>query len=304
MMLQIATISTLVWATHLVAAQEKTCSSFCSSLGMMRSNPGKSCKDIYEISKATRGRSDHYWINTTTGVHQVFCDMELECGGHKGGWMRIADLDASRGDNCPTGWSKITTPSGLGHPTTDVCRSPNDWAGCHSAHFTVNRTNYHKICGRAKGYQKGHTDAFYGSRNSKSINKPYVDGVSITIGSPRKHVWTYASGYIDNNQQGESKCPCAATPGDAPTFFVRDHYYCESGAAAYTEGDSYYTGDPLWDGSGCVEPNNNCCADVGLPWFYRQFPIALHNDIEVRLCTDENFNSEAVVVDQLQLFVQ
>ena len=43
------------------------------------------------------------WINTTTGVHQVYCDMELECGGHKGGWMRIADLDTSRGDDCPTG---------------------------------------------------------------------------------------------------------------------------------------------------------------------------------------------------------
>ena len=36
--------------------------------------------------------------------------MELECGGHKGGWMRIADLDTSRGDDCPSGWTNITTP--------------------------------------------------------------------------------------------------------------------------------------------------------------------------------------------------
>jgi len=40
--------------------------------------------------------SRDYWIETSTGVHQVYCDMELECGGRKGGWMRIADLDSYR----------------------------------------------------------------------------------------------------------------------------------------------------------------------------------------------------------------
>ena len=91
-----------------LAVSEQVCSSFCSSLGMMESNPGKSCADIYQINKATRGVSCNYWVNTTTGKHQVYCDMELECGGHKGGWMRIANLDTSRGDNCPSGWNKIT----------------------------------------------------------------------------------------------------------------------------------------------------------------------------------------------------
>jgi len=87
---------TVAWFCYLVAAQEKACSSFCSSLGLLESNPGKHCDDIYQINKASRRMSGHYWINTTTGVHQVYCNMELECGGHKGGWMRIADLDASR----------------------------------------------------------------------------------------------------------------------------------------------------------------------------------------------------------------
>ena len=95
---------------HLVAAQEKVCSSFCSTLGTLQSTPGKSCDDIYQINKASRGVSGNYWIYTTTGVHQVYCDMELECGGYKGGWMRIADLDTSRGDDCPSGWTEITIP--------------------------------------------------------------------------------------------------------------------------------------------------------------------------------------------------
>ena len=66
----------------------KVCSTVCSNLGMLQSTPGKSCDDIYQFNKASRTVSRNYWINTTTGVHQVYCDMELECGGHKGGWMR------------------------------------------------------------------------------------------------------------------------------------------------------------------------------------------------------------------------
>jgi len=104
----------IVWRLcycHTVVSQEKVCSSFFSSLGMLESNPGKSCDDIYQINKTSRGVSTHYWIQTFTGVHQMYCDMELECGGYKGGRMRIADLVTSRGDDCPTGWSEITTPT-------------------------------------------------------------------------------------------------------------------------------------------------------------------------------------------------
>ena len=36
--------------------------------------------------------------------------MELECGSHKGGWMRIADLNTTRGDICPSVWITLTQP--------------------------------------------------------------------------------------------------------------------------------------------------------------------------------------------------
>ena len=101
--MKIMIIAVIAWTCHLVAAQENSCSAFCSSLGMLKSNPGKSCDDIYQVNRASRGASGNYWINTTTSVHQVYYNMELECGGHKGGWMRIADLDTSRGDDCPSG---------------------------------------------------------------------------------------------------------------------------------------------------------------------------------------------------------
>ena len=230
-------------------AEEKVCSNFCSSLGMLQSSPGKSCAEIYQTNKVSRGVSGPYWIDTTSGLHQVNCDMDLECGGHKGGWTTIVKLDTSNGDSCPSGWTRITTPGDL--PKV-VCRSGNDASGCYSAIFTTYNITFNKICGQVKGYQKGSTDAFYlSTTGSKSINDHYVDGLSITLGNPRKHVWTYATGLSDDYNYPNWNCPCAATPGPDPPAFVGDHYYCESGDTGTYVLNEYYTSDMLWDGYGC-----------------------------------------------------
>ena len=299
----------LIINVAMVMANESVCSSFCSSLGMMRSNPGKSCKDIYQINKATRGRSDHYWINTT-GVHQVFCDMELECGGHKGGWMRIANFDTSEGDACPSQWTQITT---LGANPKVVCRTGLN-SNCDSPTYTTYNTSFSRICGALKGYQKGNTNAF-GYTNTKSFNSFYVDGVVIALDSPRRHVWTYAIGFSDDfatidTTRAQWNCPCAAVPGTDPPAFVGDHYYCESGATGDVDSDQrtanndYYTSDPVWDGSGCTHPNNNCCANPNAPWFMRQFPVPQTASIEVRSCVAEGIANEAILLERLELYVQ
>ena len=282
-----------------LAGSENVCSNFCSSIGMLESNPGKSCADIYQINKAARGVSNDYWVNTTTGIHQVYCDMELECGGYKGGWMRIADYDTSRGDNCPSGWNSITA-NGIA-----VCRSPSDTAGCYPTTFSVKNVGYNKICGKIKGYQKGSTDAFRAWSSSPSLDNGYVDGISITVGNPRKHVWTYAAGLSDdhNHNGGINNCPCARYPGIVPHSFVGDHYYCESGNTGPFDRSQYHTEDPLWDGAGCLV-NNNCCTNINQPWFFRQLVTSRQDAIEARLCTDQLFANEAIFVEKIQLYVQ
>ena len=288
------------WACHLVVAQEKTCSAFCSSLGMLQTNPGKSCDDIYQINKASRGVSDNYWVNTTTGVHRVYCDMELECGGHKGGWMRIADLDPSRGDDCPSGWTKITTP-------VAACKAPNSAPGCYPTHFSTLAIPYGKVCGMTVGYQTqgGGPDGFYAYQSpTKSINDPYVDGVSITYSTPRKHLWTYAIGYTDSNNNNNYNCPCSQYPGHLPPSFVHDNYYCESGIQPDNSPvQGVYIDDPLWDGEGCTN-GNSCCSEPNQPWFYRQVQLTATEDIETRICRDEVANDEDVLIKELQLYVQ
>ena len=154
--------------------------------------------------------------------------MELECGGHKGGWMRVADLDTSRGDDCPTGWMKETTPTSV-----DVCRGTSNNPGCYQATYSTNGLSYSKVCGMARGYQKGSPDAFWAALlqfRRTPINDAYLDGLSLTIsGNPRKHIWSYATGYADHDS-----CPCTFIgdqnsgdylSGPDPQEYVREHYY-------------------------------------------------------------------------------
>jgi len=122
------------------------------------------------------------------------------------------------------------------------------------------------------------------------------------MGSPRKHVWTYVAGCSDSSNHTTSNCPCAAVPGPAPPAFVGEHYYCEAGNNE--KAGTNDINDPLWDGAGCFHAKNTCCNIVGLPWFIREFPTMQHEDIEVRICTDEGYGNERVIVDRLQLYVQ
>ena len=153
--------------------------------------------------------------------------------------------------------------------------------------------------GTAKGYEP--------EQASPSINGPYVDGISVTVGYPRKHVWTYAVGlsddYMYNYTVGGYNCPCAHPPGPAPPTFVHYHYHCESGnAGRYTAG-KYYTNDALWDGRKCGR-RNNCCTNPGLPWFFREFTVPVSGDIEVRICRDQNKADEDVLVEKMDIYIQ
>ena len=126
--------------------------------------------------------------------------------GVEGQWRRIVNIDISAGDDCPTGWNKNS------HNGVSFCTATSGSIGCYSTLFSTNGVSYQHVCGRVRGYQKGQPDAF--RRNTLSIDTYYVDGLSITYGNPRQHIWTYAVGFTDYY----GNCPCAATPGPAPPW--------------------------------------------------------------------------------------
>ena len=185
-----------------------------------------------------------------------------------------------------------------------------------SANFSV-PYSYNKICGQLRGFQKGSPDSFYPhafAHNitppdgyvpdivSKTVNGVYVDGVSITLGDPRKHVWTYAVGLSDDFNYGYSNCPCACHFALSIPLFAGENYYCESGNIGTFDYSVLYS-DALWDGEERL-PDNSCCDRIGQPWFFHQLPISVKEHLEVRMCKDQSQFDEAITVEKLQLFIQ
>ena len=265
---------------------------------------GSSCEDIYNNNPETGDKSGYYRINDT---QWTYCNMTAitangdfisTCAGVGGGWRRIVNINISAGDDCPGEWRKATQSD------VSFCRVASDNRyTCSSANFSTNGISYQRVCGRARGYQKGDTVAFYGSQSyySRTIDEDYVSGLSITYSSnPRQHIWTFASGRgerVDNPWN----CPCSVNGGYLPSSFVDNNYYCESGSTYYGKLLSYYFNDTLWDGAGCID---NCCDDTTQPWFYRQLNQIMQDDIEARICAYGEFSGRSTLIDQLELYIQ
>ena len=59
--------------------------------------------------------------------------------------------------------------------------------------------------GRVVGYQYASSDAIdqthgTGLTSHSDINSHYVDGISLTHGSPCQHIWTFMAGFSENFQ--------------------------------------------------------------------------------------------------------
>ena len=261
-------------------------------LGLSYAKPANSCSQIYQCNP--RASSGRYWILTADGngyrINQMFCDMETKLSGSRG-WARVAYINMTEsGAQCPTPLRTITSPKMSCGRTA---------AGCASVIFPTEGMRYSKICGQAVGYQFYSMDGFQGPND---INSYYVDGISITYGSPRKHVWTYAVGLSDDGNYAAYNCPCAKVPGPAPPSFVSDHYYCESGNTGAYE-NKLHANDPLWDGAGCGA-GNNCCTQPGMPWFCRILPREVEEDIEVRICASSGITNEDLHLELLAIYIQ
>ena len=216
-----------------------------------------------------------------------------------GGWVRVANLNMTDPDQqCPENLNPSYTD-----PIRLCGRSNNT---CDSVTFTTYGVQYQQVCGRVRGYQYGSTDAFdeeHGNCPTNcTIDHPYVDGVSITYGaSPRKHIWTYAAGVVEDSFR-LATCPC--NNGAGPPTFVGSDYYCESAVNTDPWDFILYPNDPLWDGQGCGGLERTCCDSPNLPWFCKELPVPTTDDLEVRICGDEDCDTEDTPIELVQLYIQ
>ena len=51
--------------------------------------------------------------------------------------------------------------------------------------------SYSRVCGHVSAYRWKTTDSFDTSVQKDRLGAAYVDGVSITRGYPRQHIWSY-----------------------------------------------------------------------------------------------------------------
>ena len=201
-----------------------------------------------------------------------------DCGSGK--WVEVVHFDMSNtSQQCPSSWTMASSPARSCFASTPTT--------CPGTVFSTPGWTYNQICGRAIGYSIGSADAFADFYNLRSrINGPYVDGVSVTRGSPRQHVWSFAAGH-------SFRCPCDNQDrsfAPLPASFVGNNYFC----------DGNYNG-ALWDAMNCT---TNCCTFNNPPWFSVSLPAPTSDDIEVRICGDEDAADENVLLSFLQLYVQ
>ena len=224
----------------------------------------------------------------------------FSCGGSFG-WRRVAYLDmADPSQQCPSVWQEITTPH-------RVCGRRSSSASCEGLTYPTGNVQYDQVCGRIIGYQLGSPDAFRGSL--LSINTSYVDGVSVTRGSPRQHIWTFAAGVHEHMTYHWSTCPCVAgSTNEVRNYippFVSQNYFCETGLTQWniTDGIFWPNSDPLWDGQGCG-PTSSCCTFNSPPWFNVRLPSATADYIEVRICNIEGIGADDTPIQLMELYVK
>ena len=271
-----------------------------SLAGLHPSFPATSCAALPPSSP-----SGYYWVRASNGsAVRVYCDMTRSCGGVTGGWVRVAELDMTNSSHqCPSGLRERNDSNNR------TCVRDSDSPGCSSVTFSSATLEYSRVCGKIIAYQVGTTDAFVvtnGHGSNPSLNTFYVDGVSLTHGTPRQHIWTLAAAF--NEENGLRSCPCTnsntAHLTYTPPAFVRNDYFCDTGNAdPTTPHNIFYGDDPLWDGAGCG-PTNICCSFNNPPWFYKQLPQSTTDDTEMRVCRDEDASNEDIAIEMVEIYIQ
>ena len=164
-----------------------------------------------------------------------------------------------------------------------ACGQPvSNGDSCVEITFSSGNIKYSQVCGKVMGYQVGSTDGAV----SRYINGVYIDGISLTHGSPCKHIWNFIGGACENHNP--SLCCCGTSgPTNVPSF-VGTCYYCESGNPNKNwQHGKFYNTDLLWDGQACGSIEKPCCARSHIPWFHKQLGFTTTDSIEMRLCCDE-----------------
>ena len=184
---------------------------------------------------------------------------------------------------CPSGF-RLYESGGI-----RACGRPVSSEGsCTSVKFPSNCITYSEVCERVVGYRYNTLDypgsSFYGY--NLGIDSYYLDGISLTHGSTRKHIWSFIR---DNNYQSSYI-----------QSFIGNDYFCED--TAVPPQPLFYTADPLWNGKDC-DQEPTCCDHEGFPWFHKVMNTTTSDYIELRVCCNQDTYDEDVPFGLYELYI-
>ena len=265
----------------------------CARTGLGTTTAAESCDAIFQTDPSCS--TGYYLVYAGKEPVLTYCQAPQTLCGVLGRWRRATHINMSEeGASCPPG---LLETSNAALKKRACGRSVDNT--CSSVLFPVGEANYTQVCGIVQGYQFGVNNAFGPSYHLNiNLDGPYLDGISITAGQPRQHLWSYA---VRTSETKGIACPCKNN-SDLITHvpdFVGQHHYCESG---FPDSPVFQTAwdDPLWDGAGCTAAGNQCCEHYG--WFHRVIPPTT-DDIEVRWCSNNLRSREDVYTDLVEIWV-
>ena len=280
----------LLAALHVATSQKTNYDQFPSLSGILCQLflggiplcPASSCKEVADTS-LWNTRSGLHWLTDGNQCFQAQCNTTIPPSFDRG-WMQVGNIRSSSG--CPDDLEEVTAGD------RKLCAKTVD-VGCSSVIFPTHGISYTKVCGLVYGFNKATPDGFerYSYCPGCTIDDSYVDGVCITHGSPRQHIWSLAAGHHSDH------CPCAgAAPSIIPSF-VGECFFCD-----VEDRDTFTDDDRLWDKQDCLAGAEACC-EKG-QWFCKDLSQATTDDIEFRLCTDQPRHDEGVYIEHVDIFVQ
>ena len=121
-------------------------------------------------------------------------------------------------------------------------------------------------------------------------------------------MWTFVAAF-DEQPNDADNCPCVGNPhpaNDQVPSFVGEDFFCDTAFEDQPICGSILTdlpvAHPLWNGGGCG-PTGGCCESNNPPWFCKALPQPTTDDIEVRICTDQLFDDEDVVIELIEIYI-
>ena len=221
------------------------------------------------------------------------------CGNPSYGWKRVAFLNMTDpNQTCPDAWRLYQ------YNSVSACGRQQGGPSCYSVEYDSESYVYSNVCGRITGYQYSSPDAgnhvSFNPTPGNAINEPYVDGVSITYGNPRQHIWSFYGSF-----NSQACCDALHMSNVESLGFIGNNSFCDTGNPTDQPWQgTHFTEHPLWDGINRCAGSTTCCTLHPGPWFTTSLPLPTMDAIEVRICGDQNTNNEDTPITLIEIYVK